>query len=182
MFLAATRLLKFKVRTILNHSQLRLTPLGGANEVSYAIIDGQIADVSFTLNEKSFTVRASAQEGDFSGLSGKVTSSETIDANTNAVLTKVQTDINTYYKIVWTNGKINYCLFGTDGAEKQQVIAVYEAIKNSFKLTSKMSEKIFQVFPTFLFFRSLYMNANKKSCAQADFCCGESFNTRTKNL
>ncbi len=82
---------------------------GGANEVSYAIIDGQIADVSFTLNEKSFTVRASAQEGDFSGLSGKVTSSEMIDAKTNAVLTKVQTDINTYYKIVWTNGKTIYC-------------------------------------------------------------------------
>ena len=101
----------------------------GAKEVSYAIIDGKIADVSFTFNKKSFTVRASAQEGDFSGLSGEVISTETIDAKTNAVLTAVQTDIGTYQKITWTNGKINYCLFGMDGADKLQTIAVYEAIK-----------------------------------------------------
>ena len=101
----------------------------GAKEVSYAIIDGQIADVSFTLGKKSFTVRASAQEGDFSGLSGEVISTETVDAKTNAVLTAVKTDIETYQKITWTNGKINYCLFGTDGADKQQTTAVYEAIK-----------------------------------------------------
>ena len=101
----------------------------GAKEVSYAIIDGQIADVSFTLNKKSFTVRASAQNGDFSGLNGEVTSTETIDAKNNAVLTVIQTDIGTYYKITWTNGKINFCLFGTDGADKSETTAVYEAVK-----------------------------------------------------
>ena len=101
----------------------------GAQETSYAIIDGKIAEIQFELNGKSYLARASAQEGDFSGLNGKDRSQETIDAKNNAVLTEVQTDLCAYYKIVWTNGKINYCLYGTDGADKFQVLAVYESLK-----------------------------------------------------
>ena len=101
----------------------------GAQETSYAIIDGEIAEIQFELDGKSYLARASAQEGDFSGLNGKYRSQETIDAKNNAVLTEVQTDLCAYYKIVWTNGKINYCLYGTDGADKSQVLAVYEALK-----------------------------------------------------
>lgn len=101
----------------------------GAQKTSYAIIDGKIAEIQFELNGKSYLARASAQEGDFSGLNGKERSQETIDAKNNAVLTEVQTDLRTYYKIVWTNGKINYCLYGTDGADKSQVLAVYESLK-----------------------------------------------------
>ena len=101
----------------------------GAQETSYAIIDGKIAEIQFELNGKSYLARASAQEGDFSGLNGEDRSQETIDAKNNAVLTEVQTDLRTYYKIVWTNGKINYCLYGTDGADKSQVLAVYESLK-----------------------------------------------------
>lgn len=100
-----------------------------AVNVSYAIIDGKIAEIQFELNGKSYLARASAQEGDFSGLNGREISQETIDAKNNAVLTAVQTDTDTFYKIVWTNGKIKYCLFATDGASKQQTTAVYEAIK-----------------------------------------------------
>lgn len=62
-------------------------------------------------------------------MNGEDRSQETIDAKSNAVLTEVQTDLQTYYKIVWTNGKINYCLYGTDGADKSQVLAVYESLK-----------------------------------------------------
>lgn len=102
---------------------------GGAQETSYAIIDGKIAEIQFELDGKSYLARASAQEGDFSGLNGEDRSQETIDAKNNAVLTEVQTDLLTYYKIVWTNGKINYCLYGTDGADKSQVLAVYESLK-----------------------------------------------------
>ena len=101
----------------------------GAQETSYAIIDGKIAEIQFELDGKSYLARASAQEGDFSGLNGEDRSQETIDAKSNAVLTEVQTDLQTYYKIVWTNGKINYCLYGTDGADKSQVLAVYESLK-----------------------------------------------------
>lgn len=101
----------------------------GAQNTSYAIIDDKIAEVDFELDGKNYLARASAQEGDFSGLNGEDRSQETIDAKNNAVLTEVQTDLRTYYKIVWTNGKINYCLYGTDGADKSQVLAVYESLK-----------------------------------------------------
>ena len=101
----------------------------GAQEISYAIIDGKIAEIQFKLDGKSYLVRASAQKGDFTGLNGKDLTQETIDAKNNAVLTAVQTDLRTYYKIVWTNRKINYCLYGTDGADKDQVFSVYEVLK-----------------------------------------------------
>ena len=100
-----------------------------AQEVSYAIIDGKIAEVGFALDGKSYIARASAQEGDFSGLNGTESEAETVDAKTNAVLVSVDADTDIYQKITWTNGKINYCLYGTDGADRAQVLAVYEALK-----------------------------------------------------
>ena len=101
----------------------------GAQEVSYFIIDGAMAEVRFALDGKTYQARASAQEGDFSGLNGTESDAETVDAKTNAVLVRVDLDTGTYQKITWTNGKINYCLYGTDGAGKDQVLAVYEALK-----------------------------------------------------
>ena len=80
------------------------------------------------MDGKSYTARASAQSGDFSGLNGSEEKLETIDAAQNAVLSAIQIDGLQWYKIVWTNGKVNYCLYGTDGAEITQVKAVYEAI------------------------------------------------------
>lgn len=104
------------------------TPAGARN-VMYTIIDNEIADVGFEMDGKSFTVRASAQSGDFSGLFGSEEIIETIDASQNAVLSAVRIDASQYYKITWTNGKVNYCLYGTDGADGEQVQAVYEAMK-----------------------------------------------------
>lgn len=100
-----------------------------AQEVSYAIIDGEIAEVQFVLDGKSYLARASAQDGDFSGLTGQELSQETIDAKSNAVLTEVQADPYTCYKVTWTNGKIKYCLLGYDGAAEEQVISVYDSLK-----------------------------------------------------
>ena len=100
-----------------------------AQDVSYAVIDGEIAEIRFTLNGKSYLARASAQEGDFSGLYGQESGTETVDAKTNAILVRVDLDAGVYQKITWTNGKINYCLYGTDGADKSQVLTVYESLK-----------------------------------------------------
>lgn len=99
----------------------------GAEEVSYFIIDGEIAEIRFTLDGKRYLARASAQEGDFSGLYGQESDAETVDAATNAVLVSVDTAV--YQKITWTDEKINYCLHGTDGADRNQVLATYEALK-----------------------------------------------------
>ena len=101
----------------------------GAEEVSYFIIDGEIAEIRFTLDGKSYLARATAQTGDFSGLYGQESDAETVDAATNAVLVSVDTDTAVYQKITWTDGIINYCLYGTDGADKDQVLAAYEALK-----------------------------------------------------
>lgn len=81
----------------------------------------------FTLDGKSYLARATAtaQTGDFSGLYGQESDPETVDAATNAVLVSVDTDT----AITWTDGKINYCLYGTDGADRNQVLAAYEALK-----------------------------------------------------
>ena len=101
----------------------------GAQEVSYFVIDGAMAEVRFTLDGKAYQARASAQEGDFSGLNGTESDAETVDAKTNAVRVSVDVGTGVYHKITWTNGKINYCLYGTDGADKSQVLAVYESLK-----------------------------------------------------
>lgn len=101
----------------------------GAEEVSYFIIDGEIAEIRFTLDGKSYLACANAQTGDFSGLYGQESDPETVDAATNAVLVSVNTDTAVYQKITWTDEKINYCLYGTDGADKDQVLAAYEALK-----------------------------------------------------
>ena len=100
-----------------------------AQEVSYAIIDGEIAELRFALDGKAYIARASAQEGDFSGLAGQVLSQETVDAKTDAVLSVVKSDGTDYCRLDWTNGKIKYCLYGTDGASKTQVLSAYEALK-----------------------------------------------------
>ena len=101
----------------------------GAQEVSYAVIDRSIAEVRFSLDGKRYLARASAQEGDFSGLYGQESEAETVDAKTSAVLTAVEIDAEVWQKISWTNGKIHYCLYGTDGASREQVLAAYEALK-----------------------------------------------------
>lgn len=101
----------------------------GAEEVSYFIIDGEIAEIRFTLDGKSYLACATAQTGDFSGLYGQESDPETVDAATNAVLVSVDTDTAVYQKITWTDGIINYCLYGTDGADRNQVLAAYEALK-----------------------------------------------------
>ena len=100
-----------------------------AQNVSYAVIDGQIAQVQFELDGKSYIARASAQDGDFSGIVGEESCFETVDAKTSAVLSEVQTDTESFYKIGWTNGKVNYCLYGTDGADREQLLSTYETLK-----------------------------------------------------
>lgn len=101
----------------------------GAQNTSYAIIDDKIAEVDFELDGKNYLARASAQDGDFSGLNGQEFSEETIDAETNAILVSVNTGTGNYQKIIWTDGRINYCLYGTDGANREQIISVYQALK-----------------------------------------------------
>lgn len=99
-----------------------------AENVRYAIIDNEIVDVQFELGGAGFTARASVQSGDFSGLNGSEEELETIDAAYNAVLSVVHIDSEDIYKVTWTNGKANYCLYAADGVQSEQVKTAYEAI------------------------------------------------------
>lgn len=101
-----------------------------ASDISYTIIDEQIASIHFVMNGKNFEARASEKNGDFSGLTGKQLEIKNIDAKNNAILYKINGDFETYYKVTWTNGKVNYCLYGTDGATGDEVAIVYNAFIN----------------------------------------------------
>lgn len=59
----------------------------GAENISYAIISGNIASISYDKDGDSYTFRASEQSGDFSGIYGEVISSEPLDSESGAVLT-----------------------------------------------------------------------------------------------
>lgn len=100
-----------------------------AQDVSYYIIGGEIAEVRFLLDGKNYLIRASAQEGDFSGLYGRESETEPVDSKQNADIVSVDIGSGIYHKITWSDGKINYCLYGTDGAEKDRVLSTYQALK-----------------------------------------------------
>ncbi len=102
-----------------------------AQNVTYAIIDNAIASITFESKGKKFVLRASNQNTDFSGLNGEVLASEQIDEPNHAILATVQTHETRYYKVSWTIQKTNYCLYGTDGADTQQVIVVYNAMQGN---------------------------------------------------
>lgn len=83
----------------------------GSKNVQYRILDDAVADISFAYNDMDCTLRASKQNGDFSGINGTAVLSELIGENNNAVLTTV-TDISneTFLKLEWNNGKTRYIL------------------------------------------------------------------------
>ncbi len=99
-----------------------------AENVSYAVIDGEIAQVGFQMNGFCFLARASVQSEDFYGIYGKELSAEPIDEENNAVLVTVQTDFSSYEMIRWSHGKVKYCLYSTDGANRESVRAIYNAM------------------------------------------------------
>lgn len=83
----------------------------GSKNVQYRIVDDDIADITFVYNDIYYTLRASKQNGDFSGINGTAVLSELIGENNSAVLTAV-TDFSNeaYLKLEWNNGKTRYIL------------------------------------------------------------------------
>ncbi len=102
----------------------------GSTNVSYQIIDGQIACVEFDQGGHHFYLRASAQSGDFSGLYGTESEPQPVDAENNAVLSSVDIGTALCYRVFWTNGKINFYLFNTDGADSEMLMTIYYSIIN----------------------------------------------------
>lgn len=101
----------------------------GASGIEYAIIDGNIAEVYFSYGEKTYSLRASEQSGDFSGLNGVEAATEQLDSANNAVLTTIRSGDQTFLKLTWTDGKVNYHLSNTDGGSEDEIKEIYGLVK-----------------------------------------------------
>lgn len=101
----------------------------GASGIEYAIIDGNIAEVYFSYDEKTYSLRASGQSGDFSGLYGVEAAAEQLDSANNAVLATIRSGDQTFLKLTWTDGKVNYILSDTDGGNEDEIKKIYGLVK-----------------------------------------------------
>lgn len=95
-----------------------------AENIGYTIIDGGIAQVTFTIYGHEYTLRASYQEGDFTGVYGKEKSSEIIDSRNSACMYVVSSGMEEWFKVYWTDGKVNYYLINLDGAGQDEVKSI----------------------------------------------------------
>lgn len=99
-----------------------------AENVQYSILDGKIAQIDFSWNGQEYTLRASAQDGDFSGVHGEESASELINAETNAQYTVIPDEGISYSKISWTNGTIRFYLT-CSGERPEEIKDAYQLIK-----------------------------------------------------
>lgn len=100
-----------------------------SENVTCFIMDGNIGDVRFEIDGGSYILRFSEQSGDFMGINGTATSSEKIDASTNAVLDTIASVEYPIYKVSWTDGKLNYILSNNSETTSETIQAIYEEIK-----------------------------------------------------
>ena len=100
-----------------------------AEDIVYSIIDGNIADMSFSLEGHSFNLRASKQSEDFSGLFGERVASDKVDSATDATLETLKDGDSIYYKLLWMNGDIQYILTNSDGADSKLITSIYQETK-----------------------------------------------------
>ena len=100
----------------------------GSDNVAYNILDRSIANINFEYGEHSYTLRASKQSGDFSGINGTLIKYDKIDAANDAVLETIRGEFN-YYKLTWTDGTTTYILMNNSEISTEDIIAIYELVK-----------------------------------------------------
>ena len=100
----------------------------GSEKVICNILDGSIGNISFEYGGNSYTLRASKQSGDFSGVNGTVIKYDKIDASKNAVLETVRGEYN-YYKLTWTDGTATFILVNNNEITADNIIEIYKKFK-----------------------------------------------------
>lgn len=100
----------------------------GASDTEYAIINGEIACVTFRMGDHTYRFRASATTGEVAGVYGETLSVDTVDTVSGAVLTRLQGFDGVYIKIEWTRDGVAYALTNTDGADADAMAAVFRAV------------------------------------------------------
>lgn len=98
----------------------------GAENTSYYVISGQIAEVNFQKDGKGYSLRASKVDGDIAGLYGPEESETLPDG---AVLTVIRAGAGEWLRLTWDKDDIHYALTNTDGADRDALLAVYDAVK-----------------------------------------------------
>ena len=102
---------------------------GGAEDTECHIIDGKIADIQFLYRGLPYTLRASAEDGDFSGIYADEIRTEDIDAETDATLTTYQSGDEIYRKLTWKDGQITYILSVFEGDSAEELIELYRSLR-----------------------------------------------------
>ncbi len=98
----------------------------GAENKSYAVIGGEIAEVEFDLDGHSYTLRATG-DGDPSGINGEIISRVPLDGG--AELVTISVDGKGECKMVTAvSGGINVSLFNADDASEEEVCGVFAKI------------------------------------------------------
>lgn len=92
-----------------------------AEDVSYCILDGEIAQVTFTLDGHSYTYRASKLDGDFSGNTEETVGSAVLNAEYDAVLDCLSLD---GWRAHWSRDTISCYLTNFDGAGEEAITTV----------------------------------------------------------
>ena len=97
----------------------------GAEDVTYCILDGEIAQVDFTLDSHKFTYRAAKLDGDFSGANGEVVGSASLNAEYNAVLDCLSPEM---WRAHWNKDGVSYYLSNFDGASEETITDAAELL------------------------------------------------------
>lgn len=97
-----------------------------AQNKSYAVIGGETAEVTFDAGEHRYTLRAAKGGEDPSGLNGEILSREPLGIG-DAVLRTVKIEgVGDALSIVWSDDGVCFSLSNTDGASKEELLAVFE--------------------------------------------------------
>lgn len=104
----------------------------GAEYKNYSVIAGEIAEVRFSLDGHSYRLRASKSE-DISGINGEVVSHEPIENSGDAEIVTINVLRTSDCRLVeWTADGIYYSLSNSDGAQSDEIRAVFEKKNNFF--------------------------------------------------
>lgn len=103
---------------------LDFTPPEGAEGITYTIFDSSMVDISFVLNENSYSYRVSTESGDMSGIYEEIKETRSF-AEDKGTLEITESG---YYRAFWKGEKYYYSLSNTDGADIDNFIKTAETL------------------------------------------------------
>ena len=106
-----------------------LQPPAGAEKAEYYVVDGQRAQISFSLAQHEYDLQAFKGEEESSLYYGEEDSRSVLDPVTGDVLIRYRDEATFSCLISWKRKEIQYGLYNSDGASEEAMRKIYEAIK-----------------------------------------------------